>query len=245
MVKVFTFPAAPKSNVNIRVGTPFAEVKVFETPDPFPIHYIDQMGTRVVGLQSTNKFEFTDNDSKNPKECLQRLQDMVHQSKDGVKYLQLPAFVDQVEEIVSAKRASSKGAQSSNGVTSSGSFSGLGEEAVKQPLASLRKLKVLSDQLYKAGSQYRKIAHDSSSKRARSPVDHDPGKIDMLDPKNSDNIDNLEDANRIILALKLQNSELKKSLETARQEKESHRTIWKTDAKALSNCPKNAVMRSK
>ena len=32
---------------------------------------------------------------------------------------------------------------------SSGSFSGLGEEAVKQPLASLRKLQVLSDQLYK------------------------------------------------------------------------------------------------
>ena len=76
------------------------------------------MGTRVVGLQSTNKFEFTDNDSKT-QECLQRLQDMVDQSKkDGVKYLQLPtAFVDQMEEIVSTKRAGSKGAQSSNGVT--------------------------------------------------------------------------------------------------------------------------------
>ena len=55
MVKVFTFPAALKSNINIRVGTPFAEVKVFETPDPFPIHYIDQMGLEsLVYNQRTN-----------------------------------------------------------------------------------------------------------------------------------------------------------------------------------------------
>ena len=102
---------------------------------------------------------------------------------------------------------------------------------MKQPLASLRKLQVLSISCIKL---------DRSTGRLRTilpvnellPVDHDPGKIDMLDPNSSDNIDNLEDANRIILALKLQNSELKKSLETARQEKDKPHN-FETDAKAL------------
>ena len=111
---------------------------------------------------------------------------------------------------------------------------GLGPWKPPRTIHCYHPLQVLSDQLYKAGSQYRKIAHDSSRKRARSPVDHDPGKIDMLDPNSSDNIDNLEDANRIILALKLQNSELKKSLETARQEKDKSQDHFGKQMQKLS-----------
>ena len=68
----------------------------------------------------------------------------------------------------------------------------------------------------------------------------------MLDPNSSDNIDNLEDANRIILALKLQNSELKKSLETARQEKDKSQDHLENRCKSSRpNCPKNALVRRK
>ena len=39
LIKVYQFSPPPKSNLNIKFGTPFAEVQLHETPDPCPVHY--------------------------------------------------------------------------------------------------------------------------------------------------------------------------------------------------------------
>ena len=195
LIQVFKFPPAPKTNINIRVATPFAEVKVYETPDPFPMHYVNQMANRVCGLQPIPSMmdDKTDNND-------------ISSDDDTIKL------------------------NSSEDIVNRGNFD-ISKEGIKVPLTSLKWIGDMGEQLKNVGAKQRQMAQNAG--RTRATGHGDESELDILNLKDEDTIDNLEDANKIILTLKLKTRALQEDLQRIKHEKETAQAHFGLQMQAL------------
>ena len=116
---------------------------------------------------------------------------------------------------------------SSEDIVNRGNFD-ISKEGIKVPLTSLKWIGDMGEQLKNVGAKQRQMAQNAG--RTRATGHGDESELDILNLKDEDTIDNLEDANKIILTLKLKTRALQEDLQRIKHEGNSTGSFWIANA---------------
>ena len=119
---------------------------------------------------------------------------------------------------------------SSEDIVNRGNFD-ISKEGIKVPLTSLKWIGDMGEQLKNVGAKQREMAQNAN--RTRATGHGDESELDILNLKDEDTIDNLEDANKIILTLKLKTRALQEDLQRIKHEKETAQAHFGLQMQAL------------